>query len=291
TRRSLTSIRQLLVDTPDGGHVRLGEVAAVRIAPNPPVIRRQAVSRYLDVSAGIDGRDRDAVVRDVERRLGDLQFPLEYHTEIQAHAGQPYGTLVGVAIGAAIGILLLLQACFGSWRLAALGFLAFPLALTGGVVAAALTDGGAVSFGSAIGLFAIYGLAVRNGVRLVDRLRRLGRSGVEHGRGLVLQGAADGLAPTLLTAVAVALAMAPFAIRGDVPGYELAHPLALVVLGGLLTSTLVTLFVIPVLYLRFAAGTEPVAAPADALAEDLAPTRPEPVPTGMQRAVQTEPGT
>jgi Cu/Ag efflux pump CusA len=296
TRNSLTSIRQLQIDTPDGRHVRLGEVADVRIAPNPTVIKRHAVSRYLDVGASVSGRDRDSVVQDVEARLGEIQFPLEYHTEIQAPGGQPLGRLIGLAIAAAIGIFLVLQACFGSWRLATLFFLTLPVAVTGAVLAA-LAGGAVLSFGSFIGLAAVLGLAARNGALLIRRFRRLERTGGDTPRlELVLRGAGDRLVPIATTAAAAALAMLPLVIMGARPGLELVHPLAVVVLGGLATSTLFSLFVLPALYLRFgsSAALEPEATPAQELVADLMPHVEAPAPSGVAMkppGVQPEPST
>ena len=256
TRNSLTSARQLLIDTPEGGHVRLEDVAELRIAPNPSTIRRQAVSRYLDVGANISGRDRSSVVRDVEGRLQGIAFPLEYHAEVLAADAQPRGRLISIGIAAAIGIFLLLQALFGSWRVATLCFLTFPIAVGGGVLAA-LAAGGTLSFGSFAGLFAVFGIAVRNGVLLVDRFRHLElREGEDLDPEPLLQAARDRLVPTLLTALAAGLVLLPVAILGGSPGYELGRPLAIVVLGGLVTSTLLTLFVLPVFYLRFCSSAE-----------------------------------
>jgi Cu/Ag efflux pump CusA len=274
TRNSLTTIRQLLVDTPDGRHVRLGDVADVHIAPNAAIIERQGVSRYVDVAVSVSGRDRDAVATDVERRLAQMQFPLEYHTEVRATHGQPLGRLIGLGIGAAVGIFLLLQACFGSWRLATLSFLTLPLALTGGVLGA-LAAGGTLSLGSFIGLFAVLGLAARNSVLMMQRFRELEREeGKPFGRELILHGSRDRLVSIVMAATATALAMLPVAILGGIPGYELIQPMSIVVLGGLVTATALNLFIVPALYLRFAFSAEtqeapeaaPEALPADVLA-------------------------
>jgi Cu/Ag efflux pump CusA len=252
TRTSLSSIEQLLVDTPDGRHVRLGDVADVRIAANAAVVQRHAVSRYLDVGATVSGRDRDAVVGDIEERLASMTFPLEYHAEVLEAEGQPVGRLIGIAIAAAVGIFLLLQACFGSWRLATLCFLVTPFAVAGGVLAA-LVDGRTLNFGSVIALFAVFGLAARNVTALVHRCRRLElEEGEQLGADLVLRAARERFVPVALTALAAGLALLPFVIGGTRAGYELAHSAALVTIGGLVTSTLVGLYAIPVLYLRFA---------------------------------------
>jgi CzcA family heavy metal efflux pump len=256
TRNSLTSIQQLLIDKPEGGHVRLGDVAKVRIAPNASVIERQAVSRYLDVSASISGRNRGAVVRDVEDRLQDVAYPLEYHAAVVSGETQPRGLLISIGIAGAIGIFLLLQAFFGSWRLATLCFLTFPVAVAGGVLTALAFDR-SLSFGSYLGLVAVFGLAVRSGLLLVDRFRRIERAdGEDLQAEALVRAARDRMPATLLTALAVGMVMLALAIFGGNPGYELLRPLAVVVLGGLVTSTLLTLFVLPAFYLRFCASPE-----------------------------------
>jgi len=151
----------------------------------------------------------------------------------------------------------LLQVFFGSWRLAALAALTLPVGCAGGL-AAALAVGEKLSFGSYIALFAIGGLAVRHGVLLFDRFRQLElEEGEEFGEQLVLRGAREQLAPVAMTGAAVALVFLPVVVMGTRPGLELLHPLAIVLVGGLITSVPYTLFVLPVLYLRlgFSAAT------------------------------------
>lgn len=264
TRSSLIDIRELLIDTPSGGHVRLGEVADVRIAPNPAVIRREGVSRYVDVAANVDGRALGSAMREVEGALATVDFPLEFHPEVRVADRQPVGRLIAVGVAAAIGILLLLQAAFGSWRLAALTFSTLPIAVAGGVLAA-LAAGGTLSFGSVIGLLTVFGLAARNAVLLIDHYRHLEQhEGEAFGTELVLRGARERFSGTLATAVAGALVLLPVVIAGPIPGYEIVQPLAVVVLGGLVSSTLLTLFVVPALYLRL--GPRPEREPAVAAA-------------------------
>jgi Cu/Ag efflux pump CusA len=263
-RRSLTDIRRLLIDTPNGGHVRLGAVADVRIRPTLQAIQRESSSRRIDVTADVSGRSIGAVQDDVKRRLRDVSFPLEYHAQVIGNAtGEASSAtrLLGFGIVAAIGIFLLLQAAFGSWRLAALAFLTLPLALVGGEIAA-LIAGGTVSLGALAGFLAVFGIAARNGVVLVTHYQRLQRDGGEaFGPALVTRGARERLVPVLMTASATALVMLPLLILGDRPGYEVVHPMAIVIVGGLVTSTLLTLFVLPALYLRFAGAVQPSLAP------------------------------
>ena len=266
TRTSLTSVRELLIDTPGGGHVRLGDVAEVRVAAAPNVIRREAVSRLVDVSANVRGRDRGAVAGDVDRRIKQLSFPLEYHAELlgdYADRQAAQRRVVNYTAAAAIGIFLLLQAAFGSWRLAAVVFLTLPVALVGGVLAA-LAGGGIMSLGALAGFFTVLGIAVRNGVLLVSHYRRLERDeGETFGPELVVRGARERLAPVLTTVFATGLALVPLVVL-DNPGHEIVHPMAVVVLGGLVTSALLNLFIVPALYLRFGARRpepEPVSGP------------------------------
>jgi CzcA family heavy metal efflux pump len=260
TRHSLTSIQNLLVDTPGGGHVRLGDVASVRIAPDPTVIDHDDVSRYVDVTAGISGRSLGAVTHDVDQRLRGIQFPLEHHAEVLGTAAERQADqwwVLSIAAAAAVGILLLLQAAFGSWRLAAVVFLSLPLALVGGVLAALAFGGEITSLGSYAALFMVLGVAARNSILLVRRYQRLQQDGEEFGAGLVLRGAQERLAPIALSALATGLPLLPFVFLGDVAGLEVVRPLAVVILGGLVTATVVSLLIVPFLYLRFAPRTQP----------------------------------
>src|SRR5262249_25320942 len=158
-QHSLTSVRELLLDTPDGGHVRLGDVADVSILPALDLVRHNSVSRNFDVTMSVRGRDRDAVVRDLKQRLKGISFPLEFHAEVLGgyeEQQSALGRLLSFGIAALIAIFLLLQAAFGSWRLAALTFFTLPLALVGGVLAM-WSHGGGLTLGSLVGLFAVFG--------------------------------------------------------------------------------------------------------------------------------------
>jgi Cu/Ag efflux pump CusA len=259
TRQSLSSIRELLIDTPNGGQVRLGDVATVSIAPTPNVIHHETVSRRIDVSLNVRGRDPDAVVRDAQERLSAIKFPLEYHAQVLGEYQERQADqrrLLGFGIAAAIGVFLLLQAALGSWRLAALAFFTLPSALVGGVLAA-LALGNVLSLGSLIGLLAVFGIAVRNSIMLIDHYQHLEpHEGETFGPEFVLRGAGERLAPILMTALAAGLALLPLVIFGDIPGQEIARPMAIVIIGGLVTSTLLNLFIVPALYLRFGARAQ-----------------------------------
>jgi CzcA family heavy metal efflux pump len=258
-RNDIPGVRRLLINTPGGGHVRLGQVADVRIAANPSVIQRHSVSRYVDVAANVEGRSVGAVANDIRAALKKVEFPIEFHAEVLTTNDQPGGRLAALGVAAAIGIFLLLQAAFGSWRLAALAFLVLPLGVTGGLLAA-LLDGGALSFGSYAGLLALLGLSARNTVLLIHDFRRRQAEGEPFGSSLVLRAAQERLAPIATSAAAAALALVPLAVAGPIGGFEIVHPMAIVMLGGLVSSTFVSLFVLPALYLRF--GSIPERAPA-----------------------------
>ncbi|HEX5992707.1 MAG TPA: efflux RND transporter permease subunit, partial [Thermomicrobiales bacterium] len=254
TRLSLTDVHEMLIDTPDGGEVRLGDVAEVRVAPNPNAIVHENLSRRLDVTANVRGRDLGSVVADIERGLETVDFPLEYHAEVLGEWAERQAAqqvLVGFAAIAAVLVLLLLVASFGNVRLAFLVFLTLPIALVGGLLATYASDR-VISLGSLVGFLTVLGIVARNGIMLISHYQHLEREeGEPFGPGLVLRGAQERLSPILMTALATGLALVPLVVAGSIPGHEIEHPMAVVILGGLATSTLLNLFVVPTLYLKF----------------------------------------
>jgi CzcA family heavy metal efflux pump len=264
TRNSLTAIRELPIDTPEHGQVPLARLADVRIRPTPNLIQRENASRRIDVGADLpEGRDLGAVTRDIGRRLRRLQLPLGYRAELLGEAAERKAAqkrLLTYASGAALVIFLLLQAAFGSWRLASLLFFTLPVALVGGLLAA-YAGVGEISLGALIGFYTVMGIAARNGIMMITHFQHLERhEGEPFGPGLVVRGALERLSPILMTALATGLALLPLVISGDKPGQEIEHPMAVVILGGLVTSTLLNLFLVPVLYLKLGRGAT---APAD----------------------------
>ena len=254
-RHSFSDIENLPIDLPNGGHIRLGEVATVALRPNPNAIDRQGDSRYLDVGASVAaGHDLGSVVNDIKAKLASVKLARGYHVEMlgeyqERQAAQ--SRLLESAVIAAALTLFLLQAAFRRWRLALLAFLTLPMALVGGVLAAWI-GGGIISLGSLVGFFTVFGIAARNGILLINHCQHLEEEeGMEFGRELVLRGARERLAPILMTSLATGLALVPLVALGLRPGHEIEHPLAVVILGGLVTSTLLNLFVVPSLYLRF----------------------------------------
>ncbi len=260
TRHSVSAIRELLIDTPSGGHVRLNEVADVRIVPAATVINRDAVARRIDVTANVRGRDLAAVAAEVKRGIQELNFPLEYRAELLGEYAERLSAqerVIAFASAAAILIFLLLQAFFGSWRLAAVTFLTLPMALLGGVLAALSASGGLVSIGSIVGFVAVLVVAVRNTTTLVSRYRHLARSdGESFGAGLVERATREQSAPILMSALAIALTILPLTFFGNIAGLELVHPMAIVVLGGLVTATVFSLVGVPAMYLLFGPARE-----------------------------------
>jgi Cu/Ag efflux pump CusA len=254
TRESLTNIQEILIDTPDGGHVKLGEVAEVRVAPSPNAIAHENLRRRLDVTANVRGRDLGSVVADIERGLEEVDFPLEYHAEVLGEWAERQAAqrvLLGFSVLAAVLVLLLLVASFGNVRLAILSFFTLPIALVGGLLATYLSDR-VISLGSLVGFLTVLGIVARNGIMLISHYQHLEREeGEPFGTALVLRGARERLSPILMTALATGLALVPLVVAGSIPGHEIEHPMAVVILGGLATSTLLNLFVVPTLYLRF----------------------------------------
>jgi len=269
-RNSVSDIEDLLIDTPRGGRVRLGDVADVRITPGPAAIYHEAVSSRVDVVADVQGRDLGSVMEDVESRLDGIEFPVEYYPIVLGEYAEREAAqerVLWVAIAALVGILLVLQAAFGSWRLAFAFALSLPVALAGGVFGA-WADGGMVSLGSLMGLIAVLAVAVRQGVMLIRHYQDLERQEhVPFGPELVARGTRERFAPVMLTTLTTAAALAPLAVLGTVAGLEIVHPIVVVLLGGLVTSLVSVLYVVPALYLRFGAVHEPDLGLGDAAVE------------------------
>ncbi|HYY07728.1 MAG TPA: efflux RND transporter permease subunit, partial [Actinomycetota bacterium] len=262
-RQDLSDIENLLIDTPAGGYVRLKDVAEIRIAPTPNDIHHEGLFRSIDVSANVGDRDLGSVIDDLERRMEKVDFPPEFHAELlgeYAERQAASGRLRLFAIVAALGVFLLLQASFASWRLAALSFATLPIALIGGVIAAYL-GGGVISLGSLVGFFTVLGIVARNGIMLISHYQHLERfEGVPFGPELVIRGARERVVPIMMTVLTTGLVLVPLILAGQIPGNEIEHPMAVVIFGGLITATLLNLFVVPSLYLRFAKPSEPTPA-------------------------------
>ncbi|MGH7494825.1 MAG: efflux RND transporter permease subunit [bacterium] len=258
-RHSVENVRNLLIDKPSGGHVRLEEVAHVRIVPGVAEIHRDAVARRMDVIADVRGRDLAAVATDIENGIKQIKFPLEYRAELLGEYAERLAAqnrVIAFAISAAIGIFILLQVFTRSWRLAGAVFVTLPMALLGAALATFMTTGGLLSFGAIVGFFAVFGMAVRNCLTLVGRYQHLEKEGEEFGAELVQRATRERSGPILLTAIATALVFLPIALAGNIAGLEIAQPIAVVVLGGLITATVFSLAAVPALYLLFGSKRE-----------------------------------
>jgi Cu/Ag efflux pump CusA len=256
THRSVADVRNLVIDKPGGGHVRLRDVADVTVTHTPVNIRHEDVSRYVDISLPVSGRSLGAVARDARGRIADFPMPLEYNAQVLGSDTEPHTTPGGFVlylIAAFAGVFLLLQAAFRSWTLGALAFLLLPAALVGGVLVALVT-GNQDSLGALAGLVAVFAIAARHAVVVVRRLQRLEDVDRPVHHADVLVAMRERVEPVLGSVLAMAVAFLPFAIAGDIAGNEITYAMALVVLGGLVTSTLLTIFVLPATYLRFAGG-------------------------------------
>lgn len=235
---------------PGGGHVALAEVANVFVGAAPNEIKRESASRRIDVTMNVAGRDLGGVARDVEAIVGSMSFARGNHAEVLGEFKARQDSrdrLAWVAAVSLILILFVLQADFGAWRPAFLVFLTLPFALIGGVVGATWS-GGVLSLGSLVGFVTVLGIAARNGILLISHYRRLERTTDLTGTALLLRGAEERLSPILMTALAAGLGLLPLVLAGDAPGHEIEYPLAVVILGGLVTSTLLNLLFVPPIY-------------------------------------------
>jgi CzcA family heavy metal efflux pump len=254
TRHSLYSLQQLPIDVPGGGWVPLSEIASVKVAPTPNVIKREQQKRKIDVDANVKGRPLDEVYAEVRAAMARVDWPIGYHPKLLGEYTERLAVqrkMFNYSIVAMGIVFLLLHTSFHSARLATISFVLLPAALVGGALAAYF-GGGVVSLGSLVGFLTVLGISARNGILMIDHFEHLEeQEGMAFGPELVLRGARERLAPILMTATTTALALVPLAAAGQIPGYEIEHPMAVVILGGLVTSTLLNLFVIPSLYLRF----------------------------------------
>ena len=259
-RDDLTSIRELLLDAPNGGHVQLGQIADVRLVPNEVVIQHDDTSRRIDVVADVSGRPLADVQRDIEAAVKQIQFPLEYHAEIPAKYGelQSAGSLV-LWLGAAalLGVLLILQTAVRSWSLALAIFLALPAALAGAAIAGWIGEA-SLSGMSLTAFAAVLAIAARNAAMLAARVDELWQEspGMSHAD-VVLMAARDRVAPILKSALITLLVLIPPGLFGGSASAVLMAPMLLIIAGGLVTTTLVGLFVLPLLTLWFGPRTAP----------------------------------
>ena len=249
-RNTMDHIRDLMIDDAAGNKVPFSYVADIRSATGPNTINRENVKRKIVVSANASGRDMRSVVDDIRRRIdSEVSLPEGYHIEyggqFESEASASRVLLLTSALSIVV-IFLLLYLQFRNAAQSGVILLNLPLALIGGVFALLLTTG-EVSIPAIIGFISLFGIATRNGMLLVSHYNTLREEGLTL-RECVLQGSLDRLNPILMTALSSALALIPLALRGDLPGNEIQRPMAKVILGGLLTSTFLNAFIIPIIY-------------------------------------------
>ena len=250
-RCDMQRIRDLMIDTPDGRKIPLANVAEVRSAMGPNTINRENVKRKIVISANASGRDLRSVVNDIQKRINsEIKLPEGYHVEYggQFESEQNASRVLLLAsLLSIVVIFLLLYMQFRNALESGVILLNLPLALIGGVFALVLTTG-EVSIPAIIGFISLFGIATRNGMLLINRYNTLREEEHLPLRECIMRGSLDRLNPILMTALCSALALIPLALRGSLPGNEIQSPMAKVILGGLLTSTFLNAFIIPIVY-------------------------------------------
>ncbi len=269
-RQSVESISRTLIDTPTGAKVPIGQVAEVRTDQGPNTINRENVQRRIIIQANVAGRDLGSVIADVRGAIGSqVALPQGYFVqyggqfEAQEKASRQITLLSILAVG---GIFLLLYIALKQVRSALLVMANLPLALIGGVVMVFLS-GGTLSIASLVGFITLFGIATRNGIMLISHYQHLmDEEGIGF-RAAIVQGSMERLSPILMTALVTGVGLIPLALSAGEPGREIQQPMAVVILGGIVTSTFLNMIVIPALYLKYGKAT------AQASSRDLSDER------------------
>ena len=251
-REDVTSLRAVQVESAAGTRATLGEVSSLTIEPTPNQIPHESTSRRIDVSIDVSG-DLSTVAKAVEAVVAKESWPVAHHAEVLGEWKERQAAtqrLLGFGLLSLVLVLAVLYLDLQSVRRTALIAASLPFALVGGA-AGAWISGGVLSLGSMVGLVTVLGIAARNGILLVTHYRHLEAEGMPFGESLVRRGSLERLGPILMTAFATGLALVPLVLAGNAPGHEIEHPMAVVVLGGLISSTVLNLLVLPVVYLRF----------------------------------------
>ena len=265
-RTGREAIGNVMFDTPTGQRVPLAQLARITVDRGPNTVSRENVQRKIVVQANVAGRDLGSVVADIRSAVDEsVTLPAGYHIE---YGGQfeaqeeSTRTLSALSLLSLAAIFLILYAEFRSTRTATLVMANLPLALIGGVAAVLLT-GRVVSIASLVGFVTLFGIATRNGILLVSHYRQLLAEGAPF-REAVVRGSLERLSPIMMTALTAGLALIPLAIGGGKPGNELQTPMAIVILGGLLSSVVLNMIVLPALYWQFESKSTPALQSTDA---------------------------
>ncbi|AKQ69213.1 Cobalt-zinc-cadmium resistance protein CzcA [Myxococcus hansupus] len=259
-RQDVAAVKDLRLMSASGAPVRLGDVASVEMASVPNIVQHEGASRRLDITCDPSGRALGAVVSDIQAVVSGMDWPAGHYAEVLGEYAERQAArtrLFVLSLLAVLGIAMVLYLDFQSPRLVAFTLGTLPFALVGGLVGVLMT-GGVVSLGSLVGFVTVLGVAARNGILLVSHYRHLEEvEGVPFGRELVLQGTLERLQPMAMTTLTTALALLPLVAGGLKPGQEIEHPMAVVILGGLFSSAVLNVLLVPSLYLRFGRGSRP----------------------------------
>jgi len=253
-RQSAEAIASTLIDTPIGAKVPINQVASVQVDQGPNTINRENVQRRIIVQSNVAGRDLGSVINEIRQKIArDVALPEGYFVqyggqfEAQEEAARKITVMSVVAIA---GIFLLLYLALGSGRLALLVMANLPLALIGGVIMV-FVSGGTLSVASLVGFITLFGIATRNGIMLITHYQHLAAEESVPFRQSIIQGSLERLSPILMTALVTGVGLVPLALGVGQPGKEIQQPMAVVILGGIVTSTFLNMIVIPPLYFRY----------------------------------------
>jgi len=260
-RKSAESIASTLIDTPTGAKVPISQVASVQVDQGPNTINRENVQRRIIIQSNVAGRDLGSVINEIRQKIGHgVALPEGYFVqyggqfEAQEEAARKIALMSVVAIA---GIFLLLYLALHSGRLALLVMANLPLALIGGVIMV-FVSGGTLSIASLVGFITLFGIATRNGIMLVTHYQHLAQQESVPFRQSIIQGSLERLSPILMTALVTGVGLIPLALGVGQPGKEIQQPMAVVILGGIVTSTFLNMIVIPPLYFKYGSAGVPV---------------------------------
>ncbi|MDO4496599.1 MAG: efflux RND transporter permease subunit, partial [Bacteroidales bacterium] len=251
-RQSMEQIRDLRISTPEGKLIPLSQVAQIQSGAGPNTINRENVCRKIVISCNVAGRDLRSVVNDIQERVAEtIELPegyrIEYGGQFESQETASRILLIASLLSILV-ILLLLYQQFRDMKQSVVVLFNLPLALIGGVLALFCTSG-ILSIPAIIGFISLFGIATRNGMLLIDRYNQLSAQTSLSVRDIVMHGSLDRLNPIIMTALTSALALIPLAVGGELPGNEIQSPMAQVILGGLLSSTFLNIFVVPIMYI------------------------------------------
>jgi CzcA family heavy metal efflux pump len=260
TSADLDVVGRTLIDTPSGARVPLSGIAEVREDRSPNFVSRENVQRKIVVTCNVAGRDLRSVVNDIQNRIGasvtlPTGYRVEYGGQFESEASASR-LLLWLGLAVILGIVVILTAAFRSFSDAAIIMFNLPLALIGGVIGV-FVSGGVLSVASLVGFITLFGIATRNGIMMISHIKHLrDEEGESDFRRAVIRGAVERLVPILMTALAAGLALIPLALGGHQPGSEIEAPMAVVILFGLISSTLLNMIIVPAVYYRFGGRSE-----------------------------------